>query len=66
MRFIPQTLFDASLVEIRAGASRSAIADQIGIDCELMGRLLQLPTSKPVQAAAEFDLWASDRLQAQL
>ena len=65
MRFIPQSLFDAARDEIRAGANQSAIADRIGIDCELMGRILQFPPVKPVEQPADY-LWAMDRLEAQL
>ena len=52
----------------RDGQTLDEMADKLHIhDTELLGRLLQLPTSKPVEPAADgFDLWAVDRLQAQL
>lgn len=53
---------------LRDGKSLEYVAGYLHMDCELLGRLLQLPVSQP---AAQRDddsnyLWAADRLDAQL
>lgn len=49
----------------RAGRTLDDSADLLNVDAENLGRLLHLPTAKPVQVeadASEFDLWSVDRL----
>lgn len=52
---------------LRDGKTLEYVAGYLHLDTELLGRLLQLPTAKPAEPAVDgFDLWAVDRLQAQL
>ena len=48
---------------LRDGKTLEYVAGYLHLDTELLGRLLQLPTTKPVEPAVDgFDLWAVDRL----
>ena len=50
---------------MRQGRTLDDLAGRLHVDTEYLGRLLQLPTVKPVQVqadASEFDLWSVDRL----
>ena len=67
------TYLDADTLDLchqalRDGRSLDDLAGRLHIaDTELLGRLLQLPAAQPADHRnAEFDLWAVDRLQAQL
>lgn len=52
---------------LRDGRTLEDLAGRLHMDTELLGRLLQLPTTKPVEPVADgFDLWSVDRLAAQL
>lgn len=55
---------------LRDGKTLEYVAGYLNMDTELLGRLLQLPDVKPVEAghdgSAEFDLWACDQLDAVL
>ncbi len=52
---------------LQDGGTLAELAGKLHIDTEYLGRLLQLPTAKPTTSdATEFNLWAVDRLQAQL
>ena len=52
---------------LRDGKTLEYVAGYLHMDTELLGRLLQLPTVKTVEAGnTEFDLWSVDRLDGQL
>ena len=51
---------------MRDGATLDDLAGKLHLDTELLGRLLQLPTSQPVTVDDEPDLWSVDRLNEQL
>lgn len=52
---------------LRDGRTLDELAGRLHIDTEYLGRLLQLPTSQPVETGnAEFDLWSTDRLDSVL
>lgn len=52
---------------LRDGKTLEYVAGYLYLEPELLGRLLELPTSKPVEPAAdEFDFWSCDRLKGQL
>ena len=53
---------------LRDGRTLDDLAGRLHIDCEYLGRLLQLPTVKPanmVEQPADY-LWSCDRLDGQL
>ena len=64
--------FDGSTLDECIETSRAGptLDDQAGrqhVDTEYIGRLLQLPTAKPVTSdSTEFDLWSVDRLDGVL
>jgi len=69
MRYIDQSTLDEAAQAIRDGVTLSVLAGHLRCDTEYLGRLLQLPTAKPVpatQAADEFDLWSTDKLDGLL
>ncbi len=53
---------------VRDGRDIHDIADQLEVDPDYLGRLLQLPVNcdQPVHASEDVDLWAMDRLDAVL
>lgn len=64
--YVPGHIIDEARDRRRQGHSLASLACRLGISPEALGMLLNESTAKPVQAAAEFDLWAVERLQAQL
>ena len=67
--YIDSDTLDQCHQALRDGRTLDDLAGRLHFDTELLGRLLQLPTVKPAashNAESEFDLWAVDRLQAQL
>ena len=68
VNYIDGDTLDLCHQALRQGRTLDDLAGRLHIDTEYLGRLLQLPSAKPVPAtqADEFDLWRSDELQAQL
>ena len=67
--YVPGHIIDEARDLRRQGHSLESLASRIGIDPEALATLLGEPCWKsiPVEPAADgFDLWASDRLAAQL
>lgn len=66
--YVPSDIIDEARDLRRQGHSIATLASRIGVSAEDLATLLgepawkELPTSEP----QEFDLWAADRLQAQL
>lgn len=65
MRYLDQDTLDQCHQALRDGRTLGDLAGKLHVDTELLGRLLQLPTLKPVPTA-EPDLWSVDRLESQL
>ena len=66
-----RTYLDGSTLDECIGAMRQGqtLDDPAGrqlVDTEYLGRLLQLPTAKPVQATTEPDRWRTDELNSVL
>ena len=67
--YIPADIVDECREARRQGTTLESLASRLGIDAEALGTLLGEPAWKNVPAepaAGEFDLWAVDRLAAQL
>ena len=62
-RYIDQDTVDQCLQALRDGRTLEDLAGRLHVDCEYLGRLLQLPTCGPVTPTdpdASVDLWAAD------
>lgn len=70
MSYIDADTLDQCFEAIRQGATIETLAGQLGCNPEHLARLLDLPQWKQVPASEpkpdEFDLFASDRLDAVL
>lgn len=64
--YIDQDTLDQCHQALRDGRPLDDLAGRLHVDTEYLGRLLQLPTVKPLQVSTEPDLWAVDRLDGQL
>ncbi len=65
MRYLDADTLDQCLRALRDGRTLDDIAGRLHIDCEYLGRLLQLPVSQPadaVDADQSVDLWRADAL----
>ena len=68
-KYLDGSTLDGCIEAMRQGRALDDRADRVNVDTEYVGRLLQLPTVKPVQVqanASEFDLWSVDRLDGVL
>ena len=66
MRYIDSDTLDQCHQALRDGTTLDDLAGKLHVEPELLGRLLQLPTSQPVTVDDEPDLWSVDRLNEQL
>lgn len=69
MRYLDADTLNQCHEALRDGRTLDDLAGRLHIDTEYLGRLLQLPQTKPAAAGnaeTEFDLWAADRLDAVL
>ena len=67
MRYIDQDTRDLSIQFLRDGGTLDKLAGKPHFDTEYLGRLLQLPTAKPTEPAADScDLWRVPELESQL
>lgn len=64
-KYLDGSTLDECIEALRQGRTLEDLAGRLHVDTEYLGRLLQLPTAKPVQVqadASEFDLWSVHRL----
>ena len=66
--YIAQDVLDQCPEALLQGRTLEQLAGHLRCDTEYLGRLLQLPTSKPAQAAddQESDLWRTNELDGLL
>ena len=67
--YLDQDTIDQCLQALRDGRTLDELAGRLHVDCELLGRLLGLPTCGPVTPTdpdASVDLWACDHAADQL
>ena len=66
MKYLDSDTIDLCHAALRDGKTLDDLAGRLHIAPPTLARLLGLPTVKPVTTDDEPDLWAVDRLQAQL
>ena len=64
--YLDGSTLDECIEAMREGGTLDDPAGLLHVDTEYLGRLLQLPTAKPVQATTESDLWRTDELNGVL